>query len=119
MPQRRWGAAATSSLAMVLLQPSLVLVDHGHFQYNAVCLGLAMAAAGAVASGNRRGGERGRIFVLSVHPAVRALFFFFFDFRFFRSPSLFCFFCRYPHVSWCFQKSSRVMAYDMIALGGV
>ncbi len=25
----------------VLLQPSLVLIDHGHFQYNAVMLGLA------------------------------------------------------------------------------
>ncbi len=42
---------------MVLLQPSLVLIDHGHFQYNSVCLGLAMAAAAAVAGGKRRGGE--------------------------------------------------------------
>lgn len=42
---------------MVLLQPSLVLIDHGHFQYNSVCLGLAMAAAAAVAGGRRRGGE--------------------------------------------------------------
>lgn len=42
---------------MVLLQPSLVLIDHGHFQYNSVCLGLAMAGAAAVVGGGRRGGE--------------------------------------------------------------
>lgn len=45
---------------MVLLQPSLVLVDHGHFQYNSVCLGLAMAGAAAVSSGKRRGGKDGQ-----------------------------------------------------------
>lgn len=42
---------------MVLLSPSLVLVDHGHFQYNCVCLGLAVAAAAAVTGGKRRGGD--------------------------------------------------------------
>lgn len=56
-PRERWEAAATRTLAMVLLQPSLVLIDHGHFQYNSVCLGLAMAGAAAVAGGQRRGGE--------------------------------------------------------------
>lgn len=54
---KRWDSAATRALAMVLLQPALVLIDHGHFQYNSVCLGLAMAAAAAVAGGKRRGGE--------------------------------------------------------------
>lgn len=44
---------------MALLQPSLVLIDHGHFQYNSVCLGLAIAGAVAVSSGQRRGGEMG------------------------------------------------------------
>ena len=56
-PRKRWDAAATGTLVMVLLQPSLVLIDHGHFQYNSVCLGLAMGAASAVAGGQRRGGE--------------------------------------------------------------
>eukprot|EP01105_Mastigella_eilhardi_P014552 TRINITY_DN3310_c0_g1_i1.p1 TRINITY_DN3310_c0_g1~~TRINITY_DN3310_c0_g1_i1.p1 ORF type:complete len:486 (-),score=119.07 TRINITY_DN3310_c0_g1_i1:461-1849(-) len=35
----------TVALLLVLLQPAPILVDHGHFQYNAVCLGLAMLAA--------------------------------------------------------------------------
>ncbi|KAI9032267.1 glycosyl transferase [Hyaloraphidium curvatum] len=30
--------------ALVYLQPALILIDHGHFQYNAVMLGLAVAA---------------------------------------------------------------------------
>ncbi|KAK9389748.1 glycosyl transferase [Lipomyces mesembrius] len=30
--------------AAILLQPALILVDHGHFQYNAVMLGLALIA---------------------------------------------------------------------------
>lgn len=55
---QRWDhPAVTRALCMVLLSPSLVLVDHGHFQYNCVCLGLAVAAAAAVASGKRRGGD--------------------------------------------------------------
>jgi alpha-1,3-glucosyltransferase len=33
---------------MVLLQPSLILIDHGHFQYNSCSLGLAMAGAVAL-----------------------------------------------------------------------
>ncbi len=28
----------------VLIQPALVIIDHGHFQYNAVCLGLALVS---------------------------------------------------------------------------
>jgi len=28
----------------VLIQPALVIIDHGHFQYNAVCLGLALGS---------------------------------------------------------------------------
>lgn len=35
---RRTRAIATFT---VILQPSLILIDHGHFQYNAVMLGLA------------------------------------------------------------------------------
>lgn len=33
-----------SALALLLLQPGLILIDHGHFQYNCVSLGLALAA---------------------------------------------------------------------------
>mmetsp|Transcript_32802 Transcript_32802/g.93084 ORF Transcript_32802/g.93084 Transcript_32802/m.93084 type:complete len:243 (-) Transcript_32802:1507-2235(-) len=38
-------------LAAVLLQPAAALIDHGHFQYNNIGLGLTMAAAAAVALG--------------------------------------------------------------------
>ncbi|KAL2636217.1 hypothetical protein R1flu_007696 [Riccia fluitans] len=42
--QRVW------ALAMVLLHPALMLIDHGHFQYNCISLGLAIAGAAAVVS---------------------------------------------------------------------
>ena len=29
---------------LLLLQPSLLMIDHGHFQYNGVCLGLSLAS---------------------------------------------------------------------------
>ncbi|CBJ33201.1 Dolichyl pyrophosphate Man9GlcNAc2 alpha-1,3-glucosyltransferase, family GT57 [Ectocarpus siliculosus] len=68
--------AATRALCMVLLSPSLVLVDHGHFQYNCVCLGLAVAAAAAVASG-KRGGELvgSALFSLSLNFKQMALYY--------------------------------------------
>ena len=41
---RRWGNGTFAVLACVLLQPGLILIDHGHFQYNSISLGLAAAA---------------------------------------------------------------------------
>ncbi|CAN0072964.1 unnamed protein product, partial [Ectocarpus sp. 13 AM-2016] len=74
---QRWDhPAATRALCMVLLSPSLVLVDHGHFQYNCVCLGLAVAAAAAVASGKRRGELVGSaLFSLSLNFKQMALYY--------------------------------------------
>ncbi|KAE8722586.1 putative dolichyl pyrophosphate Man9GlcNAc2 alpha-1,3-glucosyltransferase [Hibiscus syriacus] len=37
-------------ISMVLLNPCLILIDHGHFQYNCISLGLTMAAIAAVLS---------------------------------------------------------------------
>ncbi|OMP09443.1 Glycosyl transferase, ALG6/ALG8 [Corchorus olitorius] len=34
-------------IAMILLNPCLILIDHGHFQYNCISLGLTMAAVAA------------------------------------------------------------------------
>ncbi|CAE7200152.1 gny [Symbiodinium natans] len=44
-------ALLTSTVLLLWLLPPLVLIDHGHFQYNGVCLGLCLAAAGCVARG--------------------------------------------------------------------
>lgn len=43
------------SLALValLLQPAELLVDHGHFQYNNLSLGLTLGAVAAIASGRQ------------------------------------------------------------------
>lgn len=35
-------------VGMVLFQPSLILIDHGHFQYNTICLGLTLLAVVAL-----------------------------------------------------------------------
>lgn len=38
-------SSSSSALAFALLQPALLIIDHGHFQYNGVCLGLVALAA--------------------------------------------------------------------------
>ncbi|KAK9269100.1 hypothetical protein L1049_000869 [Liquidambar formosana] len=37
-------------IAMMLLNPCLILIDHGHFQYNCISLGLTVAAIAAILS---------------------------------------------------------------------
>ncbi|KAL5974921.1 hypothetical protein ACLOJK_031597 [Asimina triloba] len=39
-------------LAMILLNPGLILIDHGHFQYNCISLGLTLAAVATIFSKN-------------------------------------------------------------------
>lgn len=46
---REGALARVASLLALWCLPPLLLVDHGHFQYNGVCLGLCLAAAGCVA----------------------------------------------------------------------
>ncbi|ERF73613.1 hypothetical protein EPUS_00866 [Endocarpon pusillum Z07020] len=51
---RAQGVGATSqSVALVafLMQPATILVDHGHFQYNTVMLGFAIAALSSIYAG--------------------------------------------------------------------
>jgi hypothetical protein len=39
------------TLAALLLNPANIIVDHGHFQYNCISLGCALAAAAAICQG--------------------------------------------------------------------
>eukprot|EP01064_Diplonema_japonicum_P001445 TRINITY_DN10931_c0_g1_i1.p1 TRINITY_DN10931_c0_g1~~TRINITY_DN10931_c0_g1_i1.p1 ORF type:complete len:513 (+),score=67.75 TRINITY_DN10931_c0_g1_i1:636-2174(+) len=41
--------AKIDALALLWLHPCVLLIDHGHFQYNTVCFGLALAAVGCIA----------------------------------------------------------------------
>eukprot|EP00250_Pteridium_aquilinum_P008093 c17665_g1_i1 orf=164-1666(+) len=38
----------TWALTVILLQPALILIDHGHFQYNCISLGLTLGAVAAI-----------------------------------------------------------------------
>ncbi|KAF4771611.1 hypothetical protein HAV15_004365 [Penicillium sp. str.  len=43
--------SASIALVAILLQPSNILIDHGHFQYNTVMLGLVVASLDAILAG--------------------------------------------------------------------
>ncbi|CAM9534154.1 unnamed protein product [Ascophyllum nodosum] len=74
-PTKAWSATARM-YAMVLLQPCLIMIDHGHFQYNSVCLGLAVAGAAAVSGGRFQGELLGSIlFSLSSNFKQMALYY--------------------------------------------
>lgn len=60
-------------LAATLLQPTAILVDHGHFQYNCISLGLAMLAAVAIAQGKDVLGSV--LFCLSLNHKQMGLFY--------------------------------------------
>lgn len=62
----------TLTLAALLLNPALILIDHGHFQYNCISLGLAAGAAAALASGRQLLGSF--LFSLSLNHKQMGLF---------------------------------------------
>ncbi|KAJ5632876.1 CAZyme family GT57 [Penicillium lividum] len=43
--------SASIALVAILLQPATILIDHGHFQYNTVMLGLMVASLDAIMAG--------------------------------------------------------------------
>lgn len=55
------------------MQPTLLLTDHGHFQYNCISLGLSAAAAVAIAAGHDIPGSI--LFSLSLNHKQMGLFF--------------------------------------------
>lgn len=61
------------TLAALLLNPALILVDHGHFQFNCIGLGLALGGAAAIGSGRRMIGSA--LFCLSLSHKQMGLFY--------------------------------------------
>ncbi|EER28714.1 dolichyl pyrophosphate Man9GlcNAc2 alpha-1,3-glucosyltransferase, putative [Coccidioides posadasii C735 delta SOWgp] len=45
--------AASVALVAILMQPATILIDHGHFQYNTVMLGLVVAASESIIAKRR------------------------------------------------------------------
>ena len=78
----------TFTLAALLLQPALVIVDHGHFQYNCIGLGLAAGAAAAIGGGRKLLGSF--LFCLSLNHKQMGLFF---------APAFFA-----HLLGWCLQQ---------------
>lgn len=78
-PGKRKQAAAPDAwpqlfvLAAMLLQPTLVLTDHGHFQYNCISLGLSALAATSIARGQDLLGSV--LFSLALNHKQMSLFF--------------------------------------------
>lgn len=62
-----------TTLAALLLNPALILIDHGHFQFNCIGLGLALGAAAAIGSGRRLLGSV--LFCLSLSHKQMGLFY--------------------------------------------
>lgn len=60
-------------LAAVLLQPAALLIDHGHFQYNCISLGLSVAAAAAILRGRHVAGSV--LFSLALNHKQMSLFY--------------------------------------------
>ena len=76
--QRARGGAVLSPrqahlCAFVLLQPALLLIDHGHFQYNNISLGFSLGAAAAIARGRPWLGSA--LFCLALNHKQMALYF--------------------------------------------
>ena len=73
-------SARVATLLAVLLNPASILIDHGHFQYNCISLGLAAGAAALVGRGNHAqsavpGILASILFTASVHHKQMALYF--------------------------------------------
>ncbi len=86
-----------------LLLPGLLLIDHGHFQYNGVCLGLALLGALCILGGRDVVGSV--FFCLSLNFKQMSLYY---------APVFFCCLLRK-----CFEKDSAVSAMLGVAKLGI
>eukprot|EP00963_Diacronema_lutheri_P005806 scaffold461_cov321-Pavlova_lutheri.AAC.24 len=92
--QRLW------ALASVLLQPALLLIDHGHFQYNGISLGLAAGAAAAIMNGHSLVGAL--LFSLSLNHKQMSLYY---------APAFF-----FHLVGRCLQKKKPLLHISGLAI---
>ncbi|XP_020108916.1 probable dolichyl pyrophosphate Man9GlcNAc2 alpha-1,3-glucosyltransferase [Ananas comosus] len=69
----RDGGSVLWLLAMILLNPCLILIDHGHFQYNCISLGLTLGAIAAVLSQNELAASA--LFTLAINHKQMSLYF--------------------------------------------
>ncbi|EFJ46865.1 hypothetical protein VOLCADRAFT_62003 [Volvox carteri f. nagariensis] len=65
--------ARTLALLALLFSPAAIIIDHGHFQYNNISLGLTLAAAAAIGSGRQLLGAA--LFSAALNHKQMALFF--------------------------------------------
>lgn len=65
--------ARALALVALLFNPALLLIDHAHFQYNGISLGLTLAAAAAI--GSRRHLLGAALFSAALNHKQMALFF--------------------------------------------
>ncbi|KAJ3331275.1 Glucosyltransferase-like protein [Blyttiomyces sp. JEL0837] len=72
IPQKDWVSKNTLAL-LILLQPALIIIDHGHFQYNSAMLGFALWAV--VCMMNERFVLGGIFFCLSLNFKQMALYY--------------------------------------------
>lgn len=67
------GGQRLSVLAALLFSPAALLIDHGHFQYN--CIGLGLAAGGAAAAATGRHAASALLFSLSLNHKQMGLYY--------------------------------------------
>jgi alpha-1,3-glucosyltransferase len=69
----KWDSGMITLAVALILHPGLLLIDHGHFQYNGVCIGLALAAMWYILSGDEVLGSV--MFCLSLNFKQMALYY--------------------------------------------
>lgn len=91
-------------LALILFHPAFVLVDHGHFQYNCISLGLTAAGFAAICKGRPFVGSF--LFVLAINHKHMSMY---------HAPAFFA-----HLLGWCLRGDTAMRAFGRFAsLGAV
>jgi alpha-1,3-glucosyltransferase len=99
-------AAQLGIISTIALNPPLLLIDHGHFQYNGVALGLCIAAVAAIFSNHPYIGAS--FFCMSVSFKTISLYY---------SPAIFAYMLGQAlHLPSCTQKLTRIACLAIVVL---